>query len=369
MQALFLFNLFLCLQLAQISILCKLIINWGACMNDEITGKSKGGVARAAKLTPEERKNIATKAAKKRWSTVNNNKQKLPKAIYQGELTIGDRVLSCAVLEDGTRIISRNAIFRAFGRTKRGRAKEETRVLNMPSFIDAKNLQPFIDDTLKGELIPIEYNPVSGISVQTGYNALILPKICDVYLSARLDGILTKSQLPLAAVSEILVRSLSKIGIIALIDEATGYQEKRDRDELSKLLAVYLSEEKLRWAKMFPDEFYKQIYRLRNWSYPTGAKRTPLVGKITNQIVYEKLPPGVLDELKKRNPVIKEIKRRKWKYTQFLSEDIGQPDLRDHLLQLIALMRASSNWHIFKKLFIRAFPSPGDQLSLDIDDE
>ena len=98
--------------------------------------------------------------------------------------------------------------------------------------------------------------------------------------------------------------AFAKVGIIALIDEIRHYQEDRERDELTKLLAVYLSEERLAWAKMFPEEFYKQIYRLRGWPYPAGVKRTPLVGKITNEIVYEKLPTGVLGELRKRNAVI-----------------------------------------------------------------
>jgi hypothetical protein len=153
------------------------------------------------------------------------------------------------------------------------------------------------------------------------------------------------------------------------VDEATGYQEERERDELNKLLAVYLSEERLKWAKMFPDEFYRQLYRLQGWQYPTGAKRTPLVGKLTNQLVYEKLPPGVLEKLRELNPKIKSTKRRKWKFTQFLSHDIGQPDLRDHLLQLIAIMRASANKSIFKRLFARAFPSGPEQLELSLDDE
>jgi len=79
------------------------------------------------------------------------------------------------------------------------------------------------------------------------------------------------------------------------------------------------------------------------------------VGKLTNQLVYEKLPEGVLRELRNRNPVVYKTKRRRWKHFQFLSEDIGQPDLRDHLLQLIAIMKASANWSIFQRLFQRAF--------------
>ena len=196
--------------------------------------------------------------------------------------------------------------------------------------------------------------------------------LCEVYLSARDANSLTKSQLPLAIVSEMLVRSLSRIGIIALVDEATGYQEERERDAIQKLLAIYLSEERLKWAKMFPDEFYKQLFRLRGWTYrPLSVRRPQIVGKLTNQLVYEKLPPHVLDELKRLNPVKnKKTGRRGAAHFQHLSADIGQQDLRDHLLQLIAIMRISSNWSSFQRNFARAFPPPeGEQLSLDIGED
>jgi hypothetical protein len=295
--------------------------------------------------------------------------EKLLKATHEGILTIGDKELAVAILEDGTRVISRNAIFRAFGRTKRGRKKDEIRVLNMPSFIDAKNLQPFIDADLQGGLIPIEYRNLKG-KTTSGYPSKILPLICDVYLAARQEDKLTVAQLPLAMVSKILVRSFSKIGIVALVDEATGYQYDRNRDDLNKLLALYLSEERLKWARMFPDEFYRQIYRLKKWPYPQGTGRTPLIGKITNQYVYEKLPVGVLTKLRELNPKNPLTGRRPAKFFQHLSTDIGQPDLRDHLLQVIAILRAAPNWRVFERLFNRAFPEKGIQQTLDLlDDE
>jgi hypothetical protein len=95
------------------------------------------------------------------------------KAKCQGKLIIAEKELICAVLEDNTRVISRNAVFKAFGRTKRGRKQDEIRVLNMPSFIDANNLQPFISEALKDVLIPIEYHNKNG-SLTAGYKAEIL---------------------------------------------------------------------------------------------------------------------------------------------------------------------------------------------------
>jgi hypothetical protein len=165
------------------------------------------------------------------------------------------------------------------------------------------------------------------------------------------------------------MRALAHVGIVALVDEATGYQAERDRDELHKILSAYLSNERLKWAKRFPDEFYKQIYRLKKWKWPNRGKRTPLVGKITNTIVYDKLPPGVIEELQTRNPTKEGTGRRKWKHHQFLSEDIGQPDLRDHLMQLIALMRISPDWRTFESHLKLAFPNSGDQMALELEQE
>jgi hypothetical protein len=152
---------------------------------------------------------------------------------------------------------------------------------------------------------------------------------------------------------------LAKVGIIALVDEATGYQADRERDELHRFLELYLSEERLKWARMFPDDFFRNIYRLKRWPYPGGNKRPPFIGKIINKIVYEKLPDGVLKKLRELNPVRETTRRRRWKHHQFFSVNIGQPDLKNHIIQLMALERAASNWKVFERLVERAFPGPG----------
>jgi hypothetical protein len=135
---------------------------------------------------------------------------------------------------------------------------------------------------------------------------------------------------------------------------------------------MYLSEEKLAWAKMFPDEYYKHLFRLWGWSYsPMSVKRPKLVGKLTNMLVYEKLPKPVLQKLREMNPVKNPITyRRGTAHFQYLSTELGQPDLRDHILQLIAIMRVSPNKDVFLRNFARAFPSPdGEQQKFDIDDD
>ncbi|WP_019913180.1 P63C domain-containing protein [Paenibacillus sp. HW567] len=288
------------------------------------------------------------------------------KATHKGVLNIADKKLSCAVLEDGTRIISIAAVFRAFGRTKRGRLKDEVRVADMPdlpSFIDANNLVPFINDELKEFLKPVSY--MNGKKVFQGYRAQIIPLMCNVYLEARDQKKLTKQQEPIAIVSDILVRSLAKIGILALIDEATGYQDVRERNELQKILKAYISEELLPWTKRFPDEFYKEIFRLNGWAYDPGSISRPgIIGKWTNQLVYEQLPSGVLEELKQVNPP-NEKGNRKNRHHQHLSLDIGNSHLEKQLVSVITLMNVSGSWGRFMTLFRKKY---GGQQEFDFED-
>ncbi len=97
----------------------------------------------------------------------------------------------------------------------------------------------------------------------------------------------------IATQCEILVRGFARIGVVALVDEATGYQKVRQRDELHKILEAYIAKELLPWTKRFPDEFYEEMFRLRGWGFdPESCKRPILVGKLTESIVYKRSLSG-----------------------------------------------------------------------------
>lgn len=286
------------------------------------------------------------------------------KATHMGQITIGDIKLDCAVLEDGTRVLSQRAVTKALGGKRGGshwrRMKNNPEGAMLPVYLSASNLSDFIDESLRGYLEnPKEYKipGKSGATPAQGLEAGFLPAVCNVYLKARDAGALHPSQIHLALQADSLIRGLAHVGIIALIDEATGYQRDRDKDALAKLLEKYLSEERLRWAKMFPDEFYRQMYRLMKWEWPSGVKGKPLyVGKLTNKLVYERLPIGVLEELKARNPIVPIKKRRAYTYTQFLSEDFGQPDLRDHLMLTISFMKVARSMKHLMEMMDQVLP-------------
>jgi len=283
------------------------------------------------------------------------NNDKFPVRTYSGTVNIGGKELGCAVLDDGTRVLTATSIFKAFDRPRRGKSSTDQRAENMPSFIDANNLKPYSDAVFQsGPNYEVKFTAKNGKMIYTGYNAEILPIICEIYLKARDDGVLIESQKPLAVVSDILMRSLAKVGITALIDEATGYQEDRDRDELQKILAAYINAEFMPWTKRFPDEFYVELFRLKGWQY-RGNPKPAIVGKITNELIYERLPSGVLDELRTKNPRSDSTGNRKHRYHQFLTYDTGIPHLDKHIASVVTLMKISNTWDEFIKLFNKRF--------------
>lgn len=281
-------------------------------------------------------------------------------------IKLGDIELPCAVLEDGTRVLSHRGLTKHLG-GRRGGAREAG--AELPVFVAAEALKPFISNDLGLALKnPIVYDNPQGGGVVYGVNAELLPEICNVWLQARLEGKLRPNQQPVAAKAEILVRGLAHVGITALVDEATGYQSIRARDALEEILDKFIAEELRKWAKTFPDEFYKEMFRLRGWPYkPWSVSRPSVIGKYTNDLVYQRLAPGVLEELQRKNPP-NDKGRRKARHHQWLTEDVGDPRLREHLSAVIALMKASATWDQFMRLMNRALPKYGKTMELALND-
>lgn len=157
--------------------------------------------------------------------------------------------------------------------------------------------------------------------------------------------------------ADILIRGLAHIGIIALVDEATGYQKNRAKLELSKILEAFVAKELQPWVKTFPDDFYEQLFRLRGLPFPGGViKRPGYFGHITNDIIYRRLAPGVLKELKEKAEK-NENGKPKHKLHQKLTPEIGHPKLRDLLTSEITIMKLSNKWGDFKEKLDRVHPA------------
>lgn len=272
---------------------------------------------------------------------------------HKGDLDLGGKLISCAVLSNGDRIITQTALFDAFNRPRKGEKRQE----GLPSIIGAKNLLPYITDELLELCKPVHYYTDRG-AIKTGYNALLIPEVCEVYLSLEDKGEPLDSQDKVIEQSHIIVRALSRVGITALVDEATGYQIDREADALQQLLKAYVSEDFLKWQTRFPRKFYQEIFRLYGWEYdPLSLKRPQYVGKFTNDYVYDYMPEGVLEELRIKNPKNDKGNRSR-RHHQYLTGDIGISHLEKHITTMLPVMRLSKNIDEFKLNFYEIFGDP-----------
>jgi hypothetical protein len=316
-----------------------------------------GGARRAEVLPAERRAEIAREAAEARWAK--------PQATHEGVIRIGDIEIDVAVLNTGQRVITQSGFMVGLGRARQAKGRQYYKGdVNLPAFLTAQNLKPFISNKLEVTSSQIEFRTKTG-GRAFGYADELLPEVCDVFVRADSKGVLRANQIHIADRARIIMKGLARLGIAGLIDEATGYQEVRDKQALQSLLDAYLRKELAAWAKRFPDEFYEHIFRLRGWEWKGRGKNPPqAVAGYTKDIVYARLAPQILEELEKKNPI--EGGRRRAKHHQWLSDDVGNPALAQHLHAVITLMRVSKNWAQFKTMLDVAHPKRGDTLQLPL---
>ncbi|MBG1271904.1 P63C domain-containing protein [Nostoc sp. WHI] len=287
------------------------------------------------------------------------------KITHSGQINLGNFNVDCYVLEDGRRVISGMGMQSAL---KMLDDDSQVGGSRLNRHLNQKSLEPFfLKAKEEGHLDPIIC--YKGEQKINGYESYTLLDICDAFLEARKNIELGERQRIIAEQCEIIVRSFAKLGLIALIDEATGYQHEREKNELQKLIDIYVSEELRAWQKVFPDVYYQEIFRLRGWDFNvTGIKKRPsVVGTWTNKFIYEQLPPGVLEELKNKTPKT-DSGNYKARFFQSLSEDIGDVHLKSQLNSVITLLRVSDTWEEFISKFNKLIDHRSEQLALDFND-
>lgn len=281
----------------------------------------------------------------------------IPRATHSGKWVFDEESglsVQCYVMDNEERVLSLRGSSRAMGLSGGG-STALVRNLN------AKWIAPYLSEEVKSWLYHASRNELPDYLSDKGtkftpIEASTFVDICKAYVDARHDGALsTDKQKEVADRMYAIMTAFAKIGLVAIIDEVTGYQDDRDRDELQKILSRYISQELMPWTKRFPDEFYKQMFRLKGWEYK-GASKPGIVGKITNQYVYNYLPKGVIDELRTKNPK-NQNGNRKAKHHQFLA-DTGAKHLDNLLQQEMALMKASDTWDEFDRLFKKSMGEP-----------
>ena len=143
-------------------------------------------------------------------------------------------------------------------------------------------------------------------------------------MAAREAGVLQPQQLRIASQCEVLMRGFARVGIVALVDETTGYQRIRAERALAAILEKFVAKELQPWTKTFPLDFYLEIARLKGWPMSYSIKRPSVVGHYTNDFVYARIAPGVLDELKRKTPRLPSG-RLKNRYFQWFTQNSAIP--------------------------------------------
>lgn len=289
----------------------------------------------------------------------------LPSSVtHQGKWTIAtDIVIECYVTNDKRRLLSLRGTARAMDLRGGGSG-------GLLRNLKSQWIQPYLSDHLKSWILGAQTDTIDKINGIKGpsfipFEASLFVDVCKAYVQARNDGILNESQSLIADRLLGIMSAFAKVGIVAIVDEITGYQDEREKDELQQILAKYIAAEFLEWTKRFPDEFYKQMFRLRGWGEfkQAGQKMPQIVGKYTNELVYKQLPDGVLEELKNRTPK-SETGNALVRYHQSLSLDTGVQHLDKHLISVITLMKVSDDWDGFLYLFNKSY-SKRVQLQFD----
>jgi len=327
--------------------------------------KVAGALARARSLTKEQRSDIARKAALARHG------KDLPRAIAEGFLRIGDAQIACAVLNDSanTRVLTQEGFLTSIGRAGKAKGGEGASVDGRPAFLRAKNLEPFVSEDLIKATEPIEFIPLRGPGYQGrafGYQARILPGVCWVYQDALVARKLLPSQAHIGEACKELLKGLTNYAIEDLVDQATGFDDLRKREAINRIIEKFVRVEAQPWVKMFDLDFYRQIYRLNGWTFdPEKTARPGVIGHWTNDI-YDRLAPGVRNELHAR---VKRNEKGKptQKLSQYLTPEEGKPRLKELLEGVKALMKTSQEWKEFVLKMDIVYPRLNDTLMLPFD--
>lgn len=326
--------------------------------------KQAGGIARAKSLSKEERSAIARKAA------LTRHRGDIPKAIAEGILPIGNLQLPCAVLDDAenTRVLSQTGFMKALGRNPLPRGGMGSALDHSAPFLRANNLKSFISEDLRRSATPILYlprNPTAGAGgIGYGYLGTLLPDVCWVYQDAMVAGRLLSHQLHIGEAARTFLKALTNQAINDLIDRATGFDKLKTEQSIAAILEKFVAKILQPYVKTFPSAYYEQIYRLNNWPFNSeSSKRPGVIGHWTNDIIYARLAPAVLEELKRRVPK-NDKGKAKHKLFQMLTSDVGHPKLVDHFREVLAIMRGARTWGEFYDLLERSLPRFDETLQL-----
>jgi hypothetical protein len=278
--------------------------------------------------------------------------RKLPTAQFKGTLQIGDAELPCYMLDDGRRVFSTRGILASLGYKANAR----------PSGIfGSKALEPIMEtyDHPFGDSNLVEFDAGSRFNAK-GYDVEKFMDICHAMSKALDAGMLIGQHIDAAHKANIIIRACSKIGIIALVDEATGYQYVREDDALQFKLKLYLAEEMRQWEKTFPDDLWIEFARLTQWDGQPTKNRPRYWGYLVMELIYRYLDPEIAQYIKDNKPK----PRKGQNYHQWFNADIGMKKLIEHINRVIGMAQGCDSMDELKKKMSRRYGKQPIQLEL-----
>ncbi len=281
---------------------------------------------------------------------------------HQGKWKISDDIeIDCYVTSNKRRFLSLRGTARAMGIVS-----NNSRALLRS--LQSRWIEPYLSHQLQSWKYRASADKLERLEVIYGpaiipFETILFIDLCKAYMLASKDGVLTEAGTRVAHNLLSIMTAFAKVGLDALVDEIMGYQNERNDSDLQKLLSKYICAEFLEWSKIFPDEFYEQLFRLRGWTGfgESGRKMPGVVGYFTNEIVYARLPHGVLEALKKKTPK-SDAGNNLVRYHQSLSEDYGVKHLEKHLIAVIALMKSADSWDQFLYMLDRNYVKYGQSV-------
>jgi hypothetical protein len=260
----------------------------------------------------------------------------IPTALVWKDLIVGEDdemsySVSCYVLNDGRRMISRTSALAAL-------AKSDERVVGGDLERYLRPVHGYLRVKLDDELVEFTLDNVANKKV-FGVSAECFLEICRAFVRASRAGELhTEVQRDIARNATAFLAACANVGLIALIDEATGYQYMRPDDALRTKLKVYLEEKMRPWEKTFPDDLWKEFGRLTNWR-GNVQNRPKYWGNLVNELIYQYLDPDVYEWLKTNAPA----PRHGRNYHQWLTSQYGLRKLIEHIWMVIGMASACQN--------------------------
>lgn len=244
--------------------------------------------------------------------------------------------------------------------------REVVRALS-PTGRESGNLQRYLDrNPLASESLlaesPVEFEVVLDNGARKGAlgrEVTVLIEICDKFLEARDKNLLKAAQMPVAVQAEIIMRSCAKVGIIALVDEATGFEKVKKRNDLQLKIQAFIADEIQEWARMFPEEFWFELARLEGVRYSPGSR--PLRwGKYVMMFVYDAIDPEIGKELRKRNPNPRFLSNHHQWFKQF-----GRQRVDVQVQSVLTIMKLCHDMTDFKAKFAHVFKKSPLQMSFN----